>query len=77
MYTKPNIALPNSELVLKAERNNAEVRLENVEEYPKVVDAEWNILQDKLSRISAFRGQGCPLQAAHRRCGNSILFRQR
>ena len=32
------------ELVLKAERNNAEVRLENVEEYPKVVDAEWNIL---------------------------------
>ena len=31
---KPNIAFLNSELVLKAERNNAEVRLENVEEYP-------------------------------------------
>ena len=44
MYTKPNIGLLNSELVLKAERNNAEVRLENVEEYPKVVEAEWNIL---------------------------------
>ena len=44
MYTVPNIGLLNSELVLKAERNNAEVRLENVEEYPKVVDAEWNIL---------------------------------
>ena len=44
MYTKPNIALLNSEHVMKAERNNAEVRLENVEEYPKVVDAEWNIL---------------------------------
>ena len=44
MYTKPSIALLNSELVLKAERNNVEVRLENVEEYQKVVDAEWNIL---------------------------------
>ena len=44
MYTRPNIALLNSELVLKAERNNAEVRLENSEEYLKVVDAEWNIL---------------------------------
>ena len=38
------IRSPNSELLLKAERNNAEVRLENVEEYLKVVDAEWNIL---------------------------------
>ena len=44
MYTKPNIALLNTEHMLKAERNNAEVRLENVEEYPKVVEAEWNIL---------------------------------
>ena len=35
MYTKPYIALLNSEHVLKAERNNAVVRLENVEEYPK------------------------------------------
>ena len=49
----PNIALLNSELVLKAERNNAEVRLENVEEYQKVVDAEWNILYEKLDRIAA------------------------
>ena len=45
MYTKPNIGLLNSELVLKAERNNAEVRLENVEEYPKVVEAEHPLRQ--------------------------------
>merc|ERR1712115_740165 len=32
---------------------NAEVRLENVEEYQKVVDAEWNILYEKLDRIAA------------------------
>ena len=29
------------------------MRLENVEEYQKVVDAEWNILYDKLDRIAA------------------------
>merc|ERR1712021_304252 len=48
----PKIALLNIELELKAEKDNAEVRLENVEEYQKVVDAEWNILYDKLDRIS-------------------------
>ena len=36
---------------LKAEKDNAEVRVDNVEEYQKVVDAEWNILYDKLDRI--------------------------
>jgi len=53
VYTKPKIALLNIELELKAEKDNAEVRLENVEEYQKVVDAEWNILYDKLDRIAA------------------------
>jgi len=51
-YTDPKIALLNIELELKAEKDNAEVRLENVEEYQKVVDAEWNILYDKLERIA-------------------------
>jgi len=50
-YTNPKIALLNIELELKAEKDNAEVRLENVEEYQKVVDAEWSILYDKLDRI--------------------------
>jgi T-complex protein 1 subunit eta len=51
-YTNPKIALLNIELELKAEKDNAEVRLDNVEEYQKVVDAEWNILYDKLDRIT-------------------------
>merc|ERR1719370_2752291 len=50
-YTNPKIALLNIELELKAEKDNAEIRLDNVEEYQKVVDAEWNILYDKLERI--------------------------
>jgi len=51
-YKNPKIALLNIELELKAEKDNAEVRLENVEEYQKVVDAEWNILYDKLDKIT-------------------------
>lgn len=50
-YTNPKIALLNIELELKAERDNAEIRLENVEEYQKVVDAEWTILYDKLEKL--------------------------
>jgi chaperonin GroEL (HSP60 family) len=41
----------NVELELKAEKDNAEVRVDNVEEYQKVVDAEWNILYEKLDLI--------------------------
>jgi len=52
-YSNPKIALLNIELELKAEKDNAEVRLDNVDEYQKVVDAEWNILYDKLDRIAA------------------------
>jgi len=50
-YKQPKIALLNIELELKAERDNAEVRLNSVEEYQKVVDAEWQILYDKLDKI--------------------------
>nr|CAG4649222.1 EOG090X03U0 [Scapholeberis mucronata]SVE93535.1 EOG090X03U0 [Scapholeberis mucronata] len=50
-YSQPKIALLNIELELKAERDNAEVRLESVEEYQKVVDAEWTILYDKLEKL--------------------------
>lgn len=50
-YQKPLIALLNIELELKAERDNAEVRVDNVEEYQRIVDAEWNILYEKLKRI--------------------------
>ncbi|CAG2224558.1 T-complex protein 1 subunit eta-like isoform X2 [Mytilus edulis] len=47
-YTKLKIALLNIELELKAERDNAEVRVDSVEEYQSIVDAEWKILYDKL-----------------------------
>nr|CAI5833717.1 unnamed protein product [Callosobruchus analis] len=51
IYKNAKIALLNIELELKAERNNAEVRVDNVKEYQKIVDAEWNILYDKLQKI--------------------------
>lgn len=50
-YTKPKIALLNIELELKAERDNAEIRVDNVQEYQNIVDAEWNILYEKLRKI--------------------------
>ncbi|CAF0850763.1 unnamed protein product [Didymodactylos carnosus] len=50
-YQKPKIAMLNIELELKAERDNAEIRLDNVEEYQKIVDAEWTILYSKLEKL--------------------------
>nr|KAF6429067.1 chaperonin containing TCP1 subunit 7 [Molossus molossus] len=50
-YHNPKIALLNVELELKAEKDNAEVRVHTVEDYQAIVDAEWNILYDKLERI--------------------------
>ena len=52
-YANCKIALLNIELELKAERDNAEVRVDNVAEYQAIVDAEWQILYDKLDRIHA------------------------
>ncbi|CAG0900798.1 unnamed protein product [Cyprideis torosa] len=50
-YASPKIAMLNIELELKAERDNAEIRVKTVEEYQKIVDAEWQILYDKLDKI--------------------------
>lgn len=50
-YKNCKIALLNIELELKAERDNAEIRVDNVKEYQKIVDAEWQILYDKLEKI--------------------------
>ncbi|KJE94479.1 chaperonin containing TCP1 [Capsaspora owczarzaki ATCC 30864] len=52
-YTSPKIALLNIELELKAERDNAEIRVKSVDEYQAIVDAEWKILYDKLEKIVA------------------------
>lgn len=50
-YENPKIALLNVELELKAERDNAEVRVQSVQEYQNVVDAEWEVLYEKLRKI--------------------------
>lgn len=50
-YQNCKIALLNIELELKAERDNAEVRVESASEYQKIVDAEWLILYEKLETI--------------------------
>lgn len=50
-YSNPKIAMLNIELELKAERDNAEIRVDNVEEYQAIVDAEWTILYEKLEKI--------------------------
>merc|ERR1719487_1551129 len=53
MFENPKIVLLNVELELKAERDNAEVRITDVASYQKVVDAEWEIIYDKLAKIVA------------------------
>ncbi|CAG5125355.1 unnamed protein product [Candidula unifasciata] len=50
-YSNPKIALLNVELELKSEKENAEVRVDTVQEYQNIVDAEWKILYDKLDSI--------------------------
>merc|ERR1711959_838390 len=42
----------NVELELKSEKENAEIRIESVEDYQKIVDAEWDIIYDKLDKIA-------------------------
>ncbi|GAA6001269.1 chaperonin-containing T-complex subunit CCT7 [Rhodotorula paludigena] len=49
---EPKILCLNVELELKAERDNAEVRVEHVSEYQAIVDAEWSIIYRKLELIA-------------------------
>ncbi|KAK6840882.1 T-complex protein 1 subunit eta [Apiospora arundinis] len=50
-FEKPKICCLNVELELKAEKDNAEVRVEQVSEYQAIVDAEWQIIYKKLEAI--------------------------
>eukprot|EP01098_Paradermamoeba_levis_P000687 TRINITY_DN1079_c0_g1_i1.p1 TRINITY_DN1079_c0_g1~~TRINITY_DN1079_c0_g1_i1.p1 ORF type:complete len:558 (-),score=221.67 TRINITY_DN1079_c0_g1_i1:138-1811(-) len=50
-FENPKILLLNLELELKAEKDNAEVRIQNIDEYQKIVDAEWKIIYTKLEKI--------------------------
>jgi T-complex protein 1 subunit eta len=46
--TNPKILLLNVELELKSEKENAEVRITDPDQYQSIVDAEWSIIYDKL-----------------------------
>ena len=50
-FTDPKIVCLNVELELKAEKDNAEVRVEQVSEYQAIVDAEWQIIYNKLEAL--------------------------
>ncbi|TPX36443.1 hypothetical protein SeLEV6574_g08042 [Synchytrium endobioticum] len=52
-FKNPLILSLNVELELKAEKDNAEVRIEDVKEYQAIVDAEWTIIYEKLEKIVA------------------------
>lgn len=55
-FKDPKVLVLNVELELKAEKENAEVRIEDPSQYQSIVDAEWNIIYDKLDKIVA---SGC------------------
>ncbi|KAJ3314306.1 T-complex protein 1 subunit eta [Boothiomyces sp. JEL0838] len=50
-FKNPKILSLNVELELKAEKDNAEVRVKEVSEYQAIVDAEWSIIYEKLEKI--------------------------
>ncbi len=56
-FENPKICVLNLELELKSEKENAEVRLENPDDYQKIVDAEWQLIYDKLDKIIASGSQ--------------------
>jgi len=47
-FSNPKILLLNVELELKAEKENAEVRITDPDQYQTIVDAEWKVIYDKL-----------------------------
>eukprot|EP00270_Netrium_digitus_P006850 TRINITY_DN1979_c0_g1_i2.p1 TRINITY_DN1979_c0_g1~~TRINITY_DN1979_c0_g1_i2.p1 ORF type:complete len:582 (-),score=189.86 TRINITY_DN1979_c0_g1_i2:150-1850(-) len=49
-FDNPKILLLNIELELKSEKENAEVRLSDPAQYQEIVDAEWNIIYEKLQK---------------------------
>ncbi|KAF2862181.1 hypothetical protein K470DRAFT_275533 [Piedraia hortae CBS 480.64] len=50
-FRNPSIVCLNVELELKSEKDNAEVRVEQVREYQAIVDAEWKIISDKMEAL--------------------------
>ncbi len=56
------------ELELKSEKENAEIRIEKPEDYQEIIDAEWNIIYEKLHKI--VDSGTTPLYI---RCSNSFI----
>ena len=52
-FKNPKILALNMELELKSEKDNAEVRLSDPAKYQEIVDAEWNIIYEKLDKCVA------------------------
>lgn len=50
-FENPKIVILNVELELKAEKENAEIRIENPDDYQAIIDAEWKIIYQKLDNI--------------------------
>lgn len=50
-FLNPKIICLNIELELKAEKDNAEVRIDKVQDYQSIVEAEWSIIYEKLEKI--------------------------
>jgi len=46
----PKILLLNVELELKSEKENAEIRISDPDQYQSIVDAEWTIIYEKLDK---------------------------
>jgi len=47
-FTNPKILLLNVELELRSEKENAEVRITDPSQYQSIVDAEWQVIYNKL-----------------------------
>ncbi|KAI9844900.1 MAG: T-complex protein 1 subunit eta [Sclerophora amabilis] len=50
-FRDPKIVCLNVELELKSEKDNAEVRIDQVSEYQAIVDAEWQIIYNKMEAL--------------------------
>jgi len=51
-FDNPKVLLLNVELEIKSERQNAEIRISDPAQYQSIVNAEWNIIYNKLNQIA-------------------------
>jgi T-complex protein 1 subunit eta len=51
-FENPKIVLLNIELELKSEKTTAEIRIKDPDQYQSIVDAEWELINNKLDSIA-------------------------